>query len=252
MASVLTPPKPQPRPPVSGPPSPPPDGGWGGDDGRGDDGARAIHRYKTGMWLFLAGVTMVFAGFVSAYVVRRGASNDWRPVSKPALLWLNTAVLLASSLTMERARRRRSTPWLGATALLGALFLAGQLVVWQQLRAAGVYLASNPSSSFFYVLTGAHGLHLLGGVLAMFYVALRASAPAAWPGRARTATPAPSRAQAATPAPWPGPDPAREAVRAAAPAAWPGRAAAVETVSLYWHFMDGLWIFVFLLVFIWR
>jgi cytochrome c oxidase subunit 3 len=173
-----------------------------------------VRRYQTGTWLFLAAVTMVFAGFVSAYVVRRGISNDWRPIAKPAILWVNTAVLLASSLTLERARRRPETAgaWLGVTSLLGAIFLIGQFVAWQQLRAAGVYLATNPSSSFFYLLTGAHALHLAGGVAALFYVAIRATMQAGWPGRAP----------------------------------------AIEATSLYWHFMDGLWLFVFVLVFIWR
>jgi cytochrome c oxidase subunit 3 len=166
------------------------------------------------MWLFLAAVTMVFAGFVSAYVVRRGMSNDWRPIAKPPILWANTAILLASSLTLERARRLRdgAPVWLGVTSLLGALFLIGQAVAWQQLRAAGVYLASNPSSSFFYLLTGAHGLHLVGGVAALFYVAVRSSLQGGWKGRP----------------------------------------AAVGATALYWHFMDGLWLFVFLLVFVWR
>jgi len=204
MATVLTPPKPQP--PAGGPPVPPAGGGFGGGGGRRDDGAAGVERYQTGMWLFLCAVTMVFAGFVSAYVVRRGMSSDWRPLTKPPVLWFNTAVLLASSVTIEQARRRAgaAATWLGVTALLGAVFLAGQSIAWMQLRAAGVFLASNPSSSFFYLLTGAHGLHLLGGVMALFYVALR------------------------------------------------GGRAAIAATTLYWHFMDGLWLLVFALVFVWR
>ena len=204
MASVLIPPKPQP--PAGGPPVPPQGGGFGGGGGRRDDGAVGVQRYQTGMWLFLCAVTMVFAGFVSAYVVRRGMSNDWRPLAKPPVLWFNTVVLLASSVTIEQARRRAGAAgtWLGVTSLLGAVFLVGQSIAWMQLRAAGVFLASNPSSSFFYLLTGAHGLHLLGGVVALFYVALR------------------------------------------------GGRAAIEAATLYWHFMDGLWLLVFALVFVWR
>lgn len=201
MATALAPPKPQP--PAGGPPVPPVGGGHGG---RRDDGAVGAQRYQTGMWLFLCAVTMVFAGFVSAYVVRRGMSNDWRPLTKPPVLWLNTVVLLASSVTIEQARRRvqAAGAWLRITSLLGAVFLVGQSIAWMQLRAAGVFLASNPSSSFFYLLTGAHGLHLLGGVVALFYVALR------------------------------------------------GGRAAIEATTLYWHFMDGLWLLVFALVFVWR
>ena len=162
------------------------------------------------MWLALGAVVMVFAAFTSAYVVRKGVSLDWRPIALPSILWLNTVVLLASSLTIERARRDRNSclPWLTVTSMLGAVFLGGQYLAWRQLRTNGVYLASNPSSSFFYLLTGAHGLHILGGMLALFYVVVQA-----W-----------RRAE------------------------WANRQAAVEATALYWHFMDGLWIYLFFLL----
>jgi len=216
MATVLTPAKPQ-APSGGGPPPPPPpsgSGGWGGGGGP-DEGARTVARYRTGTWLGLCAVVMLFAAFASAYVVRRGASNDWRPLQIPPVLWLNTAVLLASSVTIEQARRRvgpRQLQWLAATALLGGVFLAGQYAAWLALRAAGVYVASNPSSSFFYLLTGAHGLHLAGGVAALWYASARA-----WLDRG-----------------------------------WTKRKAAVEATALYWHFMDGLWIFVILLLVVGR
>jgi len=202
MATLVAPPKP----PVTG------DGGYGGDGsgGRRDDGASAIRRYKTGTWLGLGAIVMLFAAFTSAYVVRQGMSSDWRAIRLPSILWLNTAIIVASSLTFERARRDKqpSLLWLAATSILGVVFLAGQYVAWQQLRAAGVFLASNPSSSFFYLLTGAHGLHIVGGILALFYVV----------GKAWMA------------------------------AAWVNRQAAVEATALYWHFMDGLWVYLFLLL----
>jgi len=212
MAGLLTPVKPVA--PASEPPAPPPPGGggFGGEGGSPEETAGAVRRYKTGTWLALAAVVMVFAAFSSAYVVRKGLSNDWRPIRIPAVLWLNTAVLLASSATLERARRGDLGRWLSVTAALGAAFLGGQVLAWRQLSSAGVYLATNPSSSFFYLLTGAHGLHLLGGVLALFYVAFRAWRSALW-------------------------------VR---------RQAAVEATTLYWHFMDGLWIYVFLLLLLGR
>jgi cytochrome c oxidase subunit 3 len=214
MASVVAPPKL--KPPAGGPPVGPTGGGFGGGSGgdgsrgRRDDGAAAVHRYKTGMWVALGGIVMVFAAFTSAYVVRKGMSFDWRPIRLPSILWLNTAVLLASSFTIEKARREWESclSWLTATSVLGLVFLTGQYLAWRQLAAAGVYLASNPSSSFFYLLTGAHGLHLLGGILALFYVVL-----AAWQRRV-----------------------------------WVNKRAAVETTALYWHFMDGLWLYVFLLL----
>ena len=136
-----------------------------GDYGPG--GGFAAHRIETaklGVWVLLGTITMLFAAFTSAYIVR-SAGGDWTPLDVPPLLWLNTLVLLASSVTMEVARRRFQAfrpiafrKWLLATAILGALFLAGQVVAWQQLAAQGIYLSSHPHSSFFYVLTGVHGV----------------------------------------------------------------------------------------------
>jgi cytochrome c oxidase subunit 3 len=221
MATVIAPPKAK-RPAPAGPGGPPPldgsgfPGGGGGNWGGGpDEAALTVQRYKTGVWFGLASVVMIFAGFISAFVVRKGAGLDWQPIAMPAILGFNTALLLVSSFTLERARRRRdgSQPkWLGITSMLGAAFLALQYVAWRQLAAAGVYLASNPASSFFYLLTGAHGLHLLGGVIALFYVTVRA-----WRGTV-----------------------------------WRRREAAIQATSLYWHFMDGLWVFLFFLLWVGR
>jgi cytochrome c oxidase subunit 3 len=121
---------------------------------------------------------MLFIGFTSAFILRR-ASADWQPLAPPRILWLNTAFLFLSSATLERSRRRLvgwdlagAQIWLGLTGLLGVLFVAGQWLAWQALAASGVFLASNPHSSFFYVLTGVHVVHLLGG-LVWFVAALR-------------------------------------------------------------------------------
>jgi cytochrome c oxidase subunit 3 len=170
------------------------------------------------MWFALTGIVMLFAGFTSAMVVRRGSSMDWVSIALPRLLGVNTGILLLSSLTLEFSRRalkehaivnfiRR----LAATVVLGLAFLAGQIVVWRELAARGVYLATNPSSSFFYVLTAAHGLHLLGGVLALGYVVLHAVPMAR--GRERYT--------------------------------------ALEVTAIYWHFMDALWIYIFFLLTRW-
>jgi len=133
--------------------------------------ALAADPARFGLWAFLGTVTMLFIGFTSAYILRR-TSADWAPLAAPSLLWLNTAALLASSATLESARRRQTEASLTvllrlvlATGLLGLLFAGGQLLAWRQLAAQGVFLASNPHSSFFYVLTGVHGLHLLGGLV---------------------------------------------------------------------------------------
>jgi cytochrome c oxidase subunit 3 len=174
--------------------------------------------YRLGMWFALAGIVMLFAAFTSALVVRKGMSFDWVAVSLPRILWLNTFVLLASSATLELSRRslragaaNEFSRWLSATVVLGLGFLGGQLVAWRELAARGVYLATNPGSSFFYVLTAAHGLHLLGGVVALAYVASRARRIAL--GRARR-----------TP---------------------------VDVTAIYWHFMDALWIYVFFMLVRW-
>ena len=138
---------------------------------------------KTGIWVFIAGVCMTFAAFTSALVVRQGAANDWHRLTLPRILYWNTFVLLASSATLELSRRRiaafmggprtldlHPARWLHFTALLGAIFVAGQYVAWLRLRAEGLYLATNPNSSFFYLLTAVHALHVLGGLIGLTYV----------------------------------------------------------------------------------
>jgi cytochrome c oxidase subunit 3 len=135
---------------------------------------------STGIWVFVAAVCMTFAALTSALVVRKGGDVHWRHFTLPYVLYVNTAVLLASSLTLEIARRRVATfmggpkttganpsRWLYATLALGFVFLAGQYLAWRQLSAQGLYLATNPSSSFFYVFTALHAVHLLGGLYAM-------------------------------------------------------------------------------------
>lgn len=195
-------------------------GGGFGDGGAGGSPRRAVpeRAYHTGMWMALAAITMLFAAFTSAMVVRKGISNDWVATALPRILWLNTALLLSSSLTLELSRRSLSAGpgfsvrgfqrWLYLTLGLGLAFIAGQLVAWRELASRGVYLATNPSSSFFYLLTAAHGIHLLGGVAALVYVVLRA-------GKIAYA---------------------------------PKRRTVVDLTAIYWHFMDGLWIYILLLL----
>ena len=166
-------------------------GGGGGDlppagrDGSGGDGKKRPNRpasptrYYTGMAIGIVSVLMFFMALAGAFLVRKGGP-DWVPVHIPALLWFNTAVLLVSSGTLELARKRLAISdapgfqrlWL-VTTVLGVLFLVGQVAAWRILVGQGIYLASNPANSFFYIFTGAHGLHLLGGVCALLYVARR-------------------------------------------------------------------------------
>lgn len=133
---------------------------------------------RIGLWVFLAVATSFFGLFISAYFIRmsphlaQGALlRDWRPVVEPSILWLNTAALLASSIGMQVARGAvgrghiaRARAGMFAGGIFAVAFLAGQLLAWRQLQAAGYYAASNPANAFFYVLTALHGIHLLGGL----------------------------------------------------------------------------------------
>lgn len=152
--------------------------------------ARAVQRTKklgpdvpsTGIWVGLAAITMTFAAFTSAMIVRHGSAPDWRHFSFPVILYFNTVVLIASSFTLQMARSRfvaigngtaDSGPALRAlygTLVLGCLFVCGQYAAWLQLRSEGIYLATNPSSSFFYLFTVLHALHVIGGLLGLTYV----------------------------------------------------------------------------------
>jgi cytochrome c oxidase subunit III len=173
---------------------------------------------STAIWVVLFAVTMMFAAFTSALVVRKGSSQDWQSFTLPPILYLNTLILLLSSVTLEVARRRVSAfmrgmkshaenpaRWLYVTWALGLLFVAGQYVAWTQLRAQGLYLATNPSSSFFYVLTVTHVVHVLGGLGGLLYVIRKLS---------------------------------KSTLR---------RNAMVATAR-YWHFMGGLWVYLMLLL----
>jgi cytochrome c oxidase subunit 3 len=216
-------------------------GGGGGerDDSYPDFGER-LRRYRLGLMVGLAAVVMLFVSFTSAYIVRQGLGSydgasqtyvtDWRPLSLPmGLLLLNTCLLLASSFTIEMARRaafaeaavvpvmempgiakdeKRGVPWLPITVFLGLGFLSGQVMAWHELARRGLYLASSPSSSFFYVLTGMHAIHLLGGVLALLY--------------------------------------ALAAVFRSRPLE--RRRIVVDVTAWYWHFMALLWLYIFALL----
>ena len=137
---------------------------------------------RSGIWLGLFTITMSFAAFTSALFVREGTS-DWGHIALPSVLYLNTLILLCSSATMEAARRslvggnlvvpqesRKGAVWVLMTLLLGLAFCGGQYMAWQQLRGQGLYLATNPNSSFFYVLTFVHVLHLLAGIVVLVYL----------------------------------------------------------------------------------
>ena len=151
-----------------------------GENVRASTAAESSH---SGIWVGIFAITMSFVAFTSALFVREGASSDWAHLTLPTILYWNTLALIASSVTLEASRRaifvgrefrsgtdRAGSGWLVVTLALGLLFVAGQLAAWAQLGDQGLYLATNPNSSFFYVLTAAHALHVLGGILAMAWL----------------------------------------------------------------------------------
>jgi cytochrome c oxidase subunit 3 len=213
-----------------GGPQPPNDG-----DGHRASRDATPQQYRIGMWLALAAILMMFAALTSAYVFRSvRTQQEWQVFAAPLMLWVSTFLILASSATFEAARRAEHRGrhelyrrWLLASLLLGFGFLLSQLLAWRELVGRGIYLATNPHSSFFYLLTGLHALHLLGGILGLSYLAIRA--------RRETAAAAPTVAASAGRS-----DGDKK------------RRASVDAIGLYWHFMDGLWVYLFALLFLWR
>jgi cytochrome c oxidase subunit 3 len=137
---------------------------------------------RSGIWIGIFAITMSFAAFTSALYVRQG-SGDWVHIVLPRIMYANTATLLISSFTMEMSRRtirsglglttsevRKTLGWLAITLLFGLAFVSGQYLAWRHLASQGLYLATNSNSSFFYVFTAMHGLHLLGGIAALAYL----------------------------------------------------------------------------------
>ncbi len=147
-----------------------------------DDIAQISPTAKTGLIIFLAVVTSLFSLFISAYFMRMSL-NDWLSVDEPLFLWLNTALLVLASISIQwcagaaRNSNIRTVRYtLLATGVFTGAFIWGQLLAWQDLNAAGHYLQSNPANAFFYLLTGLHGLHLLGGLWVWSRTTLRVMA----------------------------------------------------------------------------
>jgi cytochrome c oxidase subunit III len=200
-------------------------GGSGGSGGPGSSGRGGRRQppnrslppgaYRIAIWMGIISISMLFAALTSAMLVRAEIATGWVRTAIPSILYFNTLVLVLSSLTLEFSRRalrkeaeERFTGWLYATMALGIIFIAGQLLAWRELAARGIYVTTNPSSSFIYVLTAAHGVHLLGGILALSYLVLRS----------------------------------RKIFRT------PQNRIAMEVTAIYWHFMDGLWIYILILL----
>ena len=218
---------------------------YGGGENRGGDGfpdyEQRLRRARMGLLLAMAPIIMMFLAFTTAYIVRKGSGSSgesitdafapqWLYVKLPVgLLLVNTVLLLLGSVTIDLARRtiarevklspvrsipgvslgdERTLPWLAITVVLGFGFLMGQWIAWRELGASGFYLATSASSSFVYLLTAAHGVHLLGGLLVLLYSAVAAL-------RHRPVE---------------------------------SRLIILDVTAWYWHFMALLWIYIFALL----
>ena len=217
--------------------------GGGGGGGRGDDSpnyGERMRRYRLAMAVGLVSVFMLFFTFSFVFVIRQKVGSwsvatqsyvhDWKSVPLPTtLLLVNTFVILLSSFTLHKARRlafehalvaaagipgikihhERAIPWLGITIALGLAFLGGQYLAWRQIMHRGFYMSANPNSSFFYVLTGMHAVHLIAGLLALLYAGIVVR----WHARN-----------------------------------WERLRVILDVNSWYWHSMAALWLFIFALL----
>lgn len=204
-------------------------GGPGGDGPRDEADTDDPNRFVPGKSRILTGfllvvVTMTFGGLIAAYIVlSTNGVAEWKPFSLPIQVWISTAIILISSVTyhfgknaVERNDQPGSKKWMLVTTVLGAMFISSQLLAWLELTARGLYVSSNPYAGFFYIMTAVHGVHVLGGIIALGSILLRVWNPAA----------------------------SEEAVLK--------RVVVSQVVGWYWHFMGGLWIVLFILLGFWK
>ena len=175
---------------------------------------KRIHPHKFTLWVGLASIVMMFAGFTSAYIIKRNLAN-WVTFDLPVVFWYSTAVIIISSITVFLAQKAfKSREMLNyknlvvATLILGILFIVLQIIWFKQLWAKGITLQANVSFSFLYVIVGLHALHVLGGIIALLVMFAKAFST-----KVRNYNIVP-----------------------------------VEVISTYWHFVDFLWIY--LLIFL--
>ncbi|HLM02708.1 MAG TPA: heme-copper oxidase subunit III [Pyrinomonadaceae bacterium] len=205
-------------------------GGGGGGDNGGDNPNKdrsfeeieefRPDKLRVAMWFTLLVVMMTFGGLIGAYIVLSTNQDlEWKPFALPVQVWFSTALIIASSLSykiaqnnLNRDRQTAAKQWLLATTVLGGIFISSQILLWFQLVRSGVYMQSNPYAGFFYILTAVHALHVFGGICALGYMVLRA---------------------------WRETGSEEELER---------RKTAAAVVGWYWHFMDGLWIVLILLL----
>ena len=174
--------------------------------------AQAVHPKKFIVWLFIVSIVMLFAGLTSAYIVRQ-ADGNWVRFNLPSVFWVTSGLIVLSSFTMQMAYRSAAKNnlknlklFITATMVLGLLFLAGQYYSWVQLVHQDVFLVGNPSGSFIYILTGLHGAHLVSGLVFLLAVLI-----ASFKYKVHSKN-----------------------------------LVSIEMCSTYWHFLGGLWIYLFI------
>jgi cytochrome c oxidase subunit 3 len=205
-------------------------GGGGGNDGGDNDfpqdnfseqtQASSTNKFRIAMWFFLLVVLMTFGVLIGAYVFTyQNDVAEWQPFNLPIQVWISTILIVASSLTFKIAQKyldsykqQKAKTWLLATTVLGAAFISSQILAWMALSARGVYVQSNPYAGFFYIMTAVHAVHVLGGIIILGYVVLRT---------------------------WHETDSIVELEK---------RKNVSKTAGWYWHFMDALWLALFLLL----
>lgn len=170
-----------------------------------------MHPHKFTLWIAIGSITMMFAGFTSAYIVKSNQAG-WQPVQMPKIFFLSTVLIIASSITVYLAQKamgnREAAKYrtlLTATAVLGLAFVVTQFIGFSELWAQKITLRESIAGSFFYIIAGVHGLHVVGGIVALFVLLLRTYS-------------------------------SKKKFYSTAP---------VETAALYWHFVDLLWIYLF-------
>ena len=205
-----------------------PGGGGNGPDPRDSDSydpnAFVPEKSRVLTAVLLVIVVMTFGGLASAYIaIATNGVIEWRPFALPVQVWISTVILLASSVTyhfgwkrIDASDREAAKRWLIATTVLGASFISSQLLAWFELRQQGLYMSANPYAGFFYIMTGVHAVHVLGGIVALSSVLLRVWYPTRDENKILK-----SRTVA-------------------------------QVVGWYWHFMDGVWIVLFLLLGFWK
>ncbi len=216
------------------------DGGDGGNNGGGGSGGSkddfksdndfeeltedSPDKFRVFMWFLIPVVIMTFGGLIGAYiVVSTNGVLEWKPFSLPIPVWISTVLLLSSSATysiaansLQKKNQQKAKNWFVATTALGGMFVASQILAWFELVQRGVYMQGNPYAGFFYILTAVHAVHVIGGIIALGYVVLSI---------------------------WQETSNSDELDR---------RISFSKVIGWYWHFMDGLWIVLLILLGFWK